>query len=133
MDFHLPELDELRTAQEEGVLIPILMPGTQQTLLNVRVTGPDSEAHRRAIERGSEEYTARGALTPLTPAEQKTASCRFLARVCTGWDAKDSQGQVIPFTEDAAAELFERYPLIREQVDNAAANRARFTKRSPTA
>lgn len=133
IDFNLPDYDNWLRTQEEGIQVPIYRPGTEEVLMNISVAGPDSEQQRRATERITEENIARGRQTPMTSQEQREQGWRFLAMCCKGWDAKDSQGNPIPFTEDNAFQLFSRYAPIREQVDAASANRLRFIKRSLTA
>ena len=130
IDFGLKALDELQQNQDEGANVPILVPGSETPLMHIRVSGPDSKQQARAIERDAEEMAARGAVNPLTRQEAAERGTRLLARCCMDWDAKDSGGQPIPFTEDAVYELLNRYRVVREQVDAAAYNRARFIKRS---
>lgn len=132
-DFDLDCLDELQAAQEEGIEVPILKPGTQDVLLTIRVAGPDSAQQARAMERAQEEAIARGAQTPMTRVESAAENALFLARCCMAWTAKDRAGASIPFTEANVVAMLGRYKLIRASIDAAAGSRARFIKRSPTA
>lgn len=133
-DFGLDVLDDLQRSQEEGIDVPIYAPGNPESvLLTIKVVGPDSTQQARATERSNEELAARGALTPLTREENAESAYRFLARCCKGWTAKSKDGVDVPFSEDAAIEMFRRYPLIKQAVDQAAGTRARFIRRSPTA
>lgn len=132
-DFDLDCLDELQAAQDQGLEVPILKPGTQDVLFTIRVAGPDSAQQARAMERAQEEAIARGAQTPLTREENEAANVLYLARCCMAWTAKDKAGANIPFTEGNVVAMLGRYKLVRSTVDAAAANRVRFIKRSPTA
>lgn len=128
LDFGLQALDDNLTAQEEGLDVHVVKPGTQDRLLTIRVSGPDSKQQKRVVERSSEEALARGSVNPLTSSEQEDNLCKFVARCCISWSFAD--GRDIEFNEDNVAELFRRYPMIRKQVDQAAGDRNRFIKRS---
>lgn len=130
VDFGLDAFDDLQKAQDEGIEVLVLKPGTEDVLMRIRVCGPDSKQQARATEKDAEELAARGAVNPLTRQETYDRGTRFLARCCMGWDAKNRNGEEVLFSEDAAFELLSRYKPIREQVDVAVSNRSRFIKRS---
>ncbi|GJE00544.1 hypothetical protein [Methylobacterium isbiliense] len=134
IDFGLSSYDDLQRSQDDGVDVPVYNPGSDAVLFTIRVHGPDSAQQDRARERQAEESALRGQQMPLTRDEILQQDLVFLARCCSAWTARDpASGAAIPFTEEAAVELFRRYRPIRAAVDGAAANRARFIRRSPTA
>lgn len=133
LDLDLDCLDENLAIQNEGIDVPVFKPGTQDVLFTVGVMGPDSDQQRRAQERGAEEAVARGSISPPTREEQDEISARYLARCCFRWTLKDRSGNPVPFSEATAFDLIKKHPVIRQAVDLAAGNRARFTKRSPNA
>lgn len=121
------DLDALQRAQDEGIEVPILKPGTQDVMLTIRVCGPDSAQAGRALERDAEERLA--APTPPTREESADRSARLLARHCMSWDAKTTGGEPVPFTEDAAFEALRRFPVLRVAVDRVAGSRDLFAAR----
>lgn len=125
----LDAFDAWQTAQEEGVEVPIYKPGTTEVLFSIRVAGPDSERFEAAEQRSIEERVA--AQGPLSRSEEIEAGARFLARICMAWTLTDRAGKPVKFAEDAACKLFREYKPIRKAVDSVAANRNRFTPRSP--
>lgn len=127
----LDAFDEWQRAQEEGIDVPIYKPGATEVLFTIRVAGPDSDRFEAAEQRAIEERVA--AQGPLSRTEEIEAGARFLARISMAWTLKDRAGKAVKFTEDAATKLFREYKPIRKAVDAVAANRNRFTPRSPTA
>ena len=128
----LDAFDDWQKAQEEGIDVPIYRPGSAtDVLFTIRVAGPDSERFEAAEQRSIEERVA--AQGPLSRGEEIEAGARFLARISMAWTLKDRAGKPVKFTEEAATKLFREYKPIRKAVDSVAANRNRFTPRSPTA
>ena len=50
----------------------------------------------------------------------------MLAAATVGWDGLNENGKPIEFSEQAAIELYTRYPLIKIQIDNALSDDTNF-------
>ncbi len=98
----------------------------------IKVKGTDSamfkqlnaERARMAIER----RRARDGKDQ-TDEEIEEDSCALLAKLTVGWRGlENDNGEPLAFDYKAALSLYMSYPLIREQIDRAIADRSRFIK-----
>src|SRR5690606_31293270 len=121
----LAAFDGLAEAQEEGIEVAILHPGTGEDLgIVIRVAGPDSARQRQAREQQVDRRLRKRSAKPLSAGELADAARRTLAAAVIGWNRVVIDGKEIPFSTEAAVALFQRFPWIQEQVDQAAGSRA---------
>jgi hypothetical protein len=143
MDFDLAEIDT-RTAANDGVWLPLMrVDGSPLTVrdepVRVRLLGQDSDAYRQRMRehlRRRLERRAAGDIAPtlddLDRAEQE--GNEILAACTADWSGVYSlSGDKIRCSFDAALALYQRFPVIREQVDRFVANRANFIAASSRA
>jgi hypothetical protein len=63
--------------------------------------------------------------------EAMRRNIEFSAACTSTWEnVLTPQGEAIPFSVENACKLYDRYPVIREQVEAFIANRANFTRAS---
>ncbi len=126
----LSSFDEAKRRHDEGIDVPILGPdGKTELGFTIRVAGPDSERAQTAQEELADELIDQENLSRLKAREAAQRGIRYLAKLTIGWAPNIIlDGQELEFSEDNAAMLYRRHRFIREQVDRAAGNRARFTK-----
>lgn len=126
----LSSFDEAKKKHEEGIDVPILGPdGKSELGFTIRVAGPDSERAQKAQEELADELIEQENLTRLKAREAAQRGIRYLAKITLGWvPSVVVDGQDLAYSEENAEKLYRRHRFIREQVDRAAGNRARFTK-----
>lgn len=137
MDFDLDSIDTL-SASEKGVEMPVKdLAGTQMTdkggkPVSITLKGPDSETYRkltRAQVRKRIDRAAKGDKTEddALAAEAEADAIDIMAACTVGWAGiNDKAGKPIPCTAENARQLYQRYPIIREQVDLFVSNRLNF-------
>lgn len=142
MDFALSDIDTKAGADLGTEVAFLRLDGSP--LLNakgepvgVNVLGADSatyrrlnrELGRRRLERLQKQ---RGrALTDDQLDQIEREDIALLSKITTGWfGVLDSKGKEIPYTTDAVGELFNQYPVAREQTETAVNDRTRFIKAS---
>jgi len=137
-DFDFDVMDT-RTKSESGVEMTVRRIGTTEPLLSkdgkpvtLKVLGPDSETFRSLSREQSRARIVKQATGQ--PADDDSIdrdTVDILAACTKGWsnvNAKD--GTPIPFSADAARDLYRQYPAIRDQVDAFMGARVNFTKAS---
>jgi len=126
----LATFDAAVKKQEDGIAVPILaMDGKTKLGFSIRVAGPDSDRAERAQEELTDELIEQENMTRVQAREATQRGLRYLAKITIGWEpAVILDGQELAYSEDNAFKLYQRFKFIREQVDRAAGNRARFTK-----
>lgn len=142
MDFALGAIDT-REKAEQGVEVPLVRLDGEPLLNNLKqpvsltVLGSDSRAYRTANrhlqrQRLERAQKARGKLaTDEQLDEAEKEDIELLVAITTGWSGVlDSKDKPVPFSKEAVRELYTRYPVAREQADNAALDRTRFTQPS---
>lgn len=133
---------DLAQNAEEGTTLHLRNPITGKPLeidgkpVTISVKGADGETYQDA------QRAARLALLPFSApvlrevskdyqdAVQEQAS-NVLAAVTTGWSGIRVDGEAWGFNADAAGALYDRFPWIKEQVDEAVNDRRRFYKGDP--
>jgi hypothetical protein len=102
----------------------------------IRIAGMDSERYRdkaTAQQRARFERLARrNRFDTANPEEQREEAIQLLAAATLGWDDVNLNGQAVPFSESAAADLYRNFAWVREQVDVAMHERANFLPPSAT-
>lgn len=96
------------------------------TPLTITLLGKDSDVWIKAENAARNRRLAQGPRMKLTAEALESEAIQALAKVTVAWDLD------APCTYEEAVKVYTRYPLIREQVDLFVADRANFTKASPT-
>ena len=133
-----PATLDLALNAEEGTTLHLRNPITGVPLeidgdpVTITVKGADGETYKIAQRR------ARMALLPFSaPVLRETAeyqekiqeeATNVLVAVTTGWSRIKVDGEAWEFNADAAGALYDRFPWIKEQVDEAVNDRRRFYK-----
>ncbi len=117
--------------QNEGIEVEIIGPdGETPTGLKIRIAGPDSARAQRAQEQLADDLIAKQVDGKIKAADATKRGTAYLAKITLGWTPEvitDGEEE-FAYSEEAAARLFTKYRYLREQVDRAAGDRARFTK-----
>ncbi|NAZ37147.1 hypothetical protein [Rubellimicrobium sp. CFH 75288] len=137
LDFDLPGLDT-KTLSEQGVPMPVLDPAGRPALdrqgrpITITLLGPDSDRYRAAARAQLRRRIQRASAGQEPDfAEEEAEIIAILADCTLGWEGVCTpDGEPIPCTVAAAAEIYRRYPLIRDQADRFIGDRTRFTKAS---
>lgn len=126
----LSSIAESIRRQDEGIVVDILgLDGKTPLGLGIRVAGPDSARAIEAQEELSDELIARQDTDRPKSKEITERGAKYLAKITLGWDQVIRiDGEDRAFSEENALLLYTRFRFIREQVDRASGNRARFTK-----
>ena len=136
MDFDLPDFDT-RTGANRGFELQLIDPKTNApTQRFIMVCGVDSDAYEAAqLEQRRRWIKTRANRRNVNPSPEELdhESMLILAACTKGWRGfKDRAGAEVPFSREAAVELYRKYDSIREQVDAAIADRANFLQDSGT-
>ena len=128
--FDFSELTALDQAAEEGRWCELLHPATKlPTGVRFLVVGVGSPrykeawraAHTRAINHASEGKE-------LTEKEILEQAAQAAAHLLVGWENVRVNGELVEFSEQAAFELFVKFPRARQQVDKFSDDLRNFTK-----
>jgi hypothetical protein len=139
MDTKLDLCDlDVRKGAEAGFELQLAHPQSGTPLpIFITVLGADSDLYQTALrtqQRRRMERLARGKRTPITPEEIEEDALALLAGITTAWRTAPGvtlDGQAFPaFSQNAAKQIYQRFPWIREQVDQAMGDRANFLPRS---
>ncbi len=127
--FDLTAFDGLQAAQDEGVPVEILHPGTFEPLgMTITVAGPDS-IHAKNFDRTVINRRLKGRKTKaLDAGEVQEAAVKKLAACTLSWTGVVDGGKVLECTRENALLVYNRLPFIAEQVAEAAGDRAVFIK-----
>lgn len=126
----LSQFDTLSAAQEQGIDVEILDPAGKPIGVSIKMAGPDSERAKKAQRRITNARLARRNLKPLTAEEIEEEVMASLGDMTISWSPITLDGADLPCTPDNAAKLYRRFPFIRDQVNEAAGDRAGFLQPS---
>lgn len=124
----LSALDTSKAA-EEGFTLQLVHPDGTLLPGKIKVQGVDSDAYQqafRAQQRRAMDRLNRSGKFKATPEQLEAERIEILVRVTIGWEAIALNGEALPFNADNAKMIYTRYPLIREQVDQAVNDRGNF-------
>lgn len=129
----LSGLEALVQSQEEGIEIELLNEKGEKLGLSVRVVGPDSDRMQKALRDVAADFAkaavAAGDLGATVNEDEGARMSAILSKATLGWSPNPKiGGQVIPFSEENARNLYAKFKIIRDQVEAKAARRASFTK-----
>lgn len=118
---------------EDTHTVHLKHPGTGvDTGITIDVYGMDSSAYRTInhAQRVKRLKTMKPGKSMPSPDELDKDAVDVLAACTAGWSNMVVKGETIPFNIANAAKLYTEYQWVREQVDEAIADRANFTKES---
>ncbi len=123
----LTAFDGLQAAQDEGVPVEILHPGTFEPLgMTITIAGPDS-IHAKNFDRTVINRRLKGRKTKaLDAGEVQEAAVKKLAACTLSWTGVVDGGKVLECNRENALLVYNRLPFIAEQVAEAAGERAVF-------
>lgn len=103
---------------------PIMKPdGAPMT---ITLLGKDSDAYVKQDNANTNRRLAQGTRLKITAEALRADSIALLARCTVGWDF------ATPCTYEAAIQLYNKFPAIKEQADAFITDRGNFTRPSPT-
>lgn len=140
MDFALDAIDTQRGSNEGAHLTVLGLDGlpylnTKGEKHTLHLAGPDSAVYSRSMHAQTQRRIEAAAAaaergeqaTAPDPEEAKADAAEVLARCTKGWSGfLGRDGEPLPFSTDAARELYLRFPVIREQADRFVSRRANF-------
>ena len=126
----LGKYDAVQKKQDEGIDVEINDPGGRPTGIVIKVSGPDSERQRKAVQKLQDERLESDDVKPLNSEQIAHRQLRGLAMSVMSWNKFKIDGEVLSYSEANAVKLFNRYPWIREQVEAKAGRRQAFMKLS---
>lgn len=109
---------------------PLFQPD-EKTPVTITLLGQDSDALTRIMNQRANRHLTRRGPGVLTIEQSITDEVSYLAKATVGWDGLGIDEEVTPFSEEAAASAYRRFPWLREQARAFVFDRARFTKASP--
>lgn len=122
---------------QAGAVLSLEHPATGEPVgVEINLMGSDSEAFRgkkRELERARADKLRRArSRSAVDLSTTDNESCALLAACTTGWTGVEKGKKEIPFSVQAAEEIYMELPWIREQVDAFVGDRANFLpKESP--
>ena len=131
-DFDLSALDSIVDAQENGVDIEILHPGTGEPLgMKFHVVGQDSKPFIKARRKVVSARMGKRAISRKDPEKLERDGLETLACCVVSWSTGGEpgiklDGEVLDCNPENVMKVFERFPFIREQVDEVVGDRAAF-------
>jgi hypothetical protein len=142
----LSGFDDMVQRQEEGILVPIKGPDGRSSLgFSIKVAGPDSEKAQEALDAIQAELVEQASLESASARDIAQRRLRYFAKVTLDFvPDKRTDGTVpdvaikldgapLPFSEENAAKLYQRFRFIYQQVQTKADTRAAFLTSSPSA
>lgn len=123
----------------DSVPVPLRHPTTSERLLSdagapitISIVGMDSEQFRTRHRAIINRRLNAGKKAKVTAEEIEAESIDTIAACITGWQHVELDGKALEFSKANAKALLTRLPWLREQLDEAIADRANFLKTSPT-
>jgi len=132
---------DLATLEPTADSVPVQLrhPTTNERLtteagvaITVSIVGMDSEQFRTRHRAIINKRLNAGKKAKVTAEEIEAESIDTIAACITGWQNIDLDGKPLDFSKASAKTLLTRLPWLREQLDEAIADRANFLKPSPT-
>jgi hypothetical protein len=134
MSIDLTTIDTVK-GSNEGFDVKIFHPGTLVDLdIVISVLGKDSDEFQKVTRSQQKRRLAKVSKggfrvnAPLSAEEIEQDGIDLLAACTVGWKGVIIDQKEIPFSKENAANLYVRFPWIKEQVDTAVGDRANFIK-----
>ena len=127
----LASIDTVAGANK-GFDVSIYHPGTLEDLgITITVLGKDSDLYRQKSTKMQQkrlDKLAKGGFRKknMNIDGSDADAIRLLAECTTGWIGVIENKEEIPFSVDNAIDLYTKYPWMREQIDEAIADRSNF-------
>lgn len=135
----LSNFDGMVARQESGLLVPIYGPDGKSRLgFSISVAGPDSDRALKALDEIQQDLIAQASLEPATASDIAQRRIQYFAKVTLAFVpdqrpdgttpdfAMKFDGAPLPYTEENAVKLYNRYRFILSQVQAKADTRAAF-------
>lgn len=129
-----PGFDLSQLAASDSAAVEIYHPVSKKPIgITINIVSTDSDLFRKATmaqQNKRIKMMTRGRRTgsALTAEEMEEESLDLLASCTLVWDGVLMGTDPLPFTKENARELYRKHSFIREQVDEAMADRALFLK-----
>lgn len=129
----LSTIDTVKGANE-GFDVTIYHPGTHEDLdIVIRVLGKDSDEFNKITRAQNKKRMAKMSkggfrAGSIPPEEFERDGIELLAACTLSWSGVVIDGEEVKCSKESAAELYERFPWIKEQIDTAIGDRANFIK-----
>ncbi len=128
------DLATLNTSDEIEITIEMpdgtLLKGSDDELVTIRIVSVDNEAYKKVERRITDQRIARAAKKrnkTLSAAEIARDQIELVSACIVGWsDNVVWDGNPFGYSDANAKKLVETLPFIREQIDEASADRQRF-------
>lgn len=142
----LSKFDDAVKRMEDGILVPIVsMDGKSPLGFSIKVAGPDSERAQQALNDIQQELIEEGSDQPATSADVALRRMKYFAKVTIDFVPDERpdgttpdvavklDGEPLPYSEENASKLYQRFRFILQQVQLKADTRAAFLNGSPDA
>jgi hypothetical protein len=125
------------TAANEGAVLELRGPNGEplkqdggKKPVSITLYGADSEVARKARNAAANRYLKQRGKVQITAEGSEADALSFLAKCTAAWDGIVVDGKALPCDRENVMQVYERFPFIREQVDEFIADRANFLKAS---
>lgn len=127
MAFALEKLKKLKDRSEEGVWVELLDIETGEPSGGfMLLIGAESAEFAKITHRMANAKAKRRG--PMTSETAEADNLDLLAACTMDWKGIEDAGEPVPFSREAARELYKAYPSLRAQVDRAIGDRAAFLR-----
>lgn len=141
MNLDFAEIDT-KTLSDTGVDMVVTKVGTREPLLAkngkpvaITLLGPDSDVYREQsrvqVKKRLSRTTDVKSLSEIDLVEADQDALNLIVACTVGWkNVFNTEGKAVEFSKEAIRELYEKYPVVREQADAFIVDRMRFIKAS---
>lgn len=112
---------------ETGAWMAVEHPVTGEIVEGTRIhlRGQDGQTYKSAYAKIMQKYQGKKKLSASVIERQAS---ELLAALTIGWEGIESGNKAIEFSFEAAADLYEQQPWLRDQIDRFVADRGNFAK-----
>ena len=126
MIMDLKDLDVVAAANR-GADVELVHPITREPLgSTITILGRDSDEYRAAVAEQARKRAQSRNKGAISFTEVDDGALDILAACTTGWSGIVENGEPVQFSPAEARRIYKKYPWIREQVDEALADRSLF-------
>jgi len=125
----LSDFAGLSQAQEDGIDVSILHPGTGDDLgIKIKVAGPDSERQKKVRSAINNERIRMSRNKRATVAELEADALKITVASIISWSGVIENGSPVELSKENAERVLTKYPFIYDQLTSAVGDRAGFIK-----